>query len=107
MENIRTFLPYLKEYSHTPGKPSVIDFYATWCAPCRAMSPFVEQLAREYSDVIDVIKIDIEKNEAFAAAANIHSIPTLFFVDRNGNITRHTGSLPYPELERMTKIIIA
>ena len=85
----------------------LVDFYATWCAPCRAMSPFVEQLAREYSDVIDVIKIDIEKNEAFAAAANIHSIPTLFFVDRNGNITRHTGSLPYPELERMTKTIIA
>ena len=81
METIQEYLPYLKGYDFTGKTPVVIDFYATWCAPCRALSPLIERLAEEYYGRVKVLKVDVDKNRALAAAANIRSIPTLFFID--------------------------
>ena len=98
METIQVYLPYLKGYDFTGKTPVVIDFYATWCAPCRALSPLIERLAEEYYGRVKVLKVDVDKNRALAAAANIRSIPTLFFIDIEGRIVRHAGGLPYDTL---------
>lgn len=98
MEIINQYLPYLKGYDFTGKTPVVIDFYATWCGPCRALSPLIEKLATEYEGRVKVLKVDVDKNQALAEAARIMSIPTLFFIDIEGRIERVVGGLPYGQL---------
>ena len=98
MENIKQYEQYLRGYNYTGVTPVIIDFYATWCGPCQALSPMVKRLAEEYEGKIKVLKVDVDANQALAAAARIMSIPTLFFITKDGEIERHVGGLPYQEL---------
>lgn len=100
MENIKDYARYLGGYDYTGKTPVIIDFYATWCGPCKALAPQIVKLAQEYAGRIKVLKFDVDKNEQLAAAAGIRSIPTLFFITKEGDITRVTGALPYNELAR-------
>ncbi|MBO5263087.1 MAG: thioredoxin [Bacteroidaceae bacterium] len=106
MENIKNYAQYLGGYDYTGKTPVVIDFYATWCGPCQAFAPQLERLAKEFEGKVKVLKFDVDKNEQLAMAAGIRSIPTLFFVSIDGNITRNVGALPYNELAAKTKELI-
>lgn len=106
MENINDYLQYLKGYNYTGVTPVVIDFYATWCGPCRQMAPWIEKLANEYDGRIKVLKVDVDKNQAMAEAARIMSIPTLFFIDIDGNITRNVGGMSYADLKERAERLI-
>lgn len=106
MENINSYLPYLKGYDYTGKMPVVIDYYATWCGPCQALAPMMERLAKEYEGRVKVIKVDVDKNEALAVAAGIRSIPTLMLVDIDGNIQRHVGGVPYNQLTAMAESLL-
>lgn len=99
MDNIQNYLPYLRGYGYTGKMPVVIDFYATWCGPCKAFAPSLERIAKEYDGKVKVLKVDVDKNEQLARAARIQSIPTLFFIDLDGNIERHMGAMPYGMLK--------
>ena len=101
METIKNYLPYLKGYDFTGKIPVIIDFHATWCGPCQALSPIIQRLAKEYEGRIKVLKVDVDKNRALAEAANIRSIPTLFFIDIDGNIERTTGGMPYGKAQSL------
>lgn len=105
MENINDYLQYLRGYNYTGVTPVIIDFYATWCGPCQAMAPMLKRLAQEYEGRIKVLKVDVDRNQALAAAARIQSIPTLFFIAKDGQIERHVGALPYLELLRLAEKI--
>ena len=105
MENIKDYQQHLKGYDYTGNIPVVIDFYATWCGPCQAMSPILQRLAQEYEGRIKVLKVDVDKNQALAAAARIMSIPTLFFINKNGDIQRYVGSIPYQQLSDLAEQI--
>ena len=83
----------------------IIDFYATWCGPCQALAPMLKRLAEQYEGRVKVLKVDVDKNQALAAAARIQSIPTLFFITKDGDIERIVGGLPYQELVRMAEKI--
>ena len=96
---------YLRGYNYTGITPVIIDFYATWCGPCQALAPMLKRLADEYNGRIKVLKVDVDKNQALAAAARIQSIPTLFFITKEGDIERVVGGLPYQELVRMAEKI--
>lgn len=61
-------------------KPAIIDFYATWCGPCKQIAPRLETIAQEYEGKINVYKIDVDKEPALAKAFGIRSIPTLLFI---------------------------
>lgn len=63
-----------------------IDFYATWCMPCKTMTPIIEEIAREYPEV-KFVKIDIDKNEELAIKYNVMSIPTMLIM-KNGEVTK-------------------
>lgn len=106
MENIKNYLEHLKGYDYTGKTPVVIDFYATWCGPCRNLAPSIERLAFEYEGRVKVLKVDVDKNQALAEAARIMSIPTLFFIDLDGNIERVVGGMPYAALSEKTSHLL-
>ncbi len=59
------------------AKPVLVDFYADWCAPCKALAPVIEELAGELSGKVDVYKVDVDKIQSVAAKYGIQSIPTV------------------------------
>ena len=63
-----------------------VDFYATWCMPCKTMTPIIEEIAKEHTDV-KFVKIDIDKNEELAIKYNVMSIPTMLIM-KNGEVTK-------------------
>ncbi len=83
------------------NKPAIVDFFATWCGPCKALSPIMEELAQEYNGKVDIYKIDVDQEEELAAAFGVRSIPTLLFIPMQGKPTITQGAMPKAELKRM------
>lgn len=89
-----------KEWKYEGTKPAIIDFYADWCAPCRQLSPIVEELAREYAGKIVVYKVDTEKERKLAQEIGISALPTLLFIPVKGQPQASMGALPKATLEK-------
>lgn len=83
-----------KEWKYEGTMPAIIDFYADWCAPCRQLSPVLEEIAKEYSGKIIVYKVDTEKERTLAQNLGISSLPTLLFIPAKGKPQLATGALP-------------
>ena len=89
-----------QEWKYLGDKPALIDFYADWGGPCKAIAPVLEELAAEYGDQIYIYKINTEKEPELAAAFGIRSIPSLLFVPMNEQPQMAQGALPKPELKK-------
>lgn len=82
------------EWKYLGDKPCIIDFYADWCGPCKAIAPVLEELAKEYDGQIYIYKVDTEKEQELAGAFGIRSIPSLLFVPMEGQPQMAQGALP-------------
>lgn len=80
-------------------KPAIIDFYATWCGPCKATAPIVEDIANEYAEKIDVYKVDVDQQEELAALFGIQSIPTILFIPKDGAPKKSVGAMTKSQFE--------
>ena len=83
-----------KEWKYEGSKPAIIDFYADWCAPCRQLSPIVEEVAKEYAGKVIVYKVDTQKEQKLAASLGIQSLPTLLFIPAIGKPQASMGAIP-------------
>ena len=80
------------------SKPVLVDFFATWCGPCKMMSPVIDELATELAGEVDVYKVDVDENPEVAQRYGVMSIPTLV-VFENGEVKNQTmGAQPKPAL---------
>ena len=92
-KKVADFEKHPDEWVFEGDKPAVIDFYATWCGPCKATAPIVEELAQEYDGKIDFYKVDVDKEEVLAALFGIRSIPSLLFIPKNGEPKMQVGAM--------------
>ena len=72
------------EWNYKGEKPAVIDFYATWCGPCRMVAPILKDLAKEYGDSIVIYKVDTDREKDLSGAMGIQSLPTIVFIPKSG-----------------------
>lgn len=75
------------------GQLVLVDFFATWCGPCKTMHPVLEQLKKDLGDEIRIIKVDVDKNEAIAIQQRIQSIPTLMIFKGGEMKWRQSGAM--------------
>ena len=82
------------EWKFLGDKPAVLDFYAEWCGPCKRLLPILETVSDEYDGQVDVYKINVDEEEELAQVFGVQTIPTLFFIPKEGNPQRSVGGMP-------------
>ena len=92
-----------KEWKYLGDKPAVVDFYADWCGPCKAISPILEEIAKEYAGELYIYKVNVDNAPYIADAFNIQAIPTLLFIPMEGRYKVQTGGVAKEELINMIK----
>ena len=87
------------EWVFAGSRPAVIDFYTTWCGPCKMMAPVVESLAGKYAGKIDFYKVDIDQESELASVFGISSIPTFLFIPVKGKPSVQMGAMQKEDFE--------
>lgn len=102
----QTFLEKVSDYEKNQewkfeGElPCVIDFWAPWCGPCRAVAPIIEELSQEYAGKVNFYKVNTDEEQELAGAFGIRSIPSLLFVPMSGQPKLAVGALPKESLKK-------
>lgn len=89
-----------KEWSYD-GMPCIIDFYADWCGPCKAVAPVLDELANEYEGNIKIYRVDTEVEQELSGAFGIRSIPSILFVPAGRQPMMQNGALPKNALKEI------
>lgn len=82
-----------KEWVFKGDKPVIVDFYTTWCGPCKRVAPILEELQKEYGDAIQIYKVDTDRARKVAQAFRITSIPSFLFIPAKGEPQMAKGAL--------------
>jgi thioredoxin 1 len=78
---------------------TVVDFWATWCGPCRMIAPILDQLAKEYEGKVKITKLDVDQNIRTASRFNVRSIPMLLFFKGGKVVDQIIGAVPKTQIE--------
>ena len=84
-------------------KPVLVDFWAVWCQPCKAIAPIVEELAGEYAGKVDFFKVDTDNNKQFAGKYGVRGIPTLMVFKNGSVVDQLVGMAPKNRIQDMLK----
>ena len=79
------------------GTPVVIDFSATWCGPCKKISPIIDELADEYEGKVVIGKCDVDDNDELTSRFGIRNVPTVLFIKNGKVVDKHVGAAPKSE----------
>ena len=88
------------------NQPLVVDFWATWCGPCRMLAPIIAELAEQYDGKIAVGKCDVEENEDLAVEFGIRNIPTIIFLKNGQVVDKLVGAQPKAKIEEKFKSLL-
>ena len=94
------------DWKYLGNKPCIIDFYATWCGPCKMVAPIMDDLAKEYNGQVYIYKVDVDAEPDIAAAFGIQSIPTIFFCPMAGNPQVSQGAMQKEDFKKMIADIL-
>ena len=95
-----------KDMKYLGNKPAIVDFYASWCGPCRAISPILEELAAEYKDKIVIYKVDVDASPDLAQAFGIRSIPAVLFIPLKGESKMTVGGRSKDDFKKQIDTIL-
>lgn len=84
-------------------KPTLVDFFATWCGPCKMQGPILEQVKATLGDSVNIVKIDVDKNEELSMRYRIQSVPTLIMFKSGEQVWRGSGVHQAQQLEEIFK----
>ena len=76
----------------------VVDFFATWCGPCKKLSPTLDEVSEEYGDRVNIVKVDVDESEDLAMTYGIRSVPTVLFFKKGQQVDKFVGALPKSEI---------
>ncbi|MDD3108999.1 MAG: thioredoxin [Alistipes sp.] len=93
-------------WNYLGDRPALVDFYADWCGPCKAVAPILEELAAEYGDQIYIYKVNTEEEPDLSAAFGIRSIPSLLFIPMNEKPQMMQGAMPKASLKEAIDTIL-
>ncbi len=94
------------EWRYLGDRPAIVDFYAEWCGPCRALAPALEEIASVYKDDIFVYKVNVDQCEVLADAYDVRSIPTTLFIPMKGHPVKMVGAISKRVLERQIQEVL-
>lgn len=89
------------EWKYQDTVPAIIDFYADWCGPCKAVAPILEELSETYGDALKIYKVNTEVEQELSAVFQIRSIPSILFIPLTGEPMMQAGALPKSALEEI------
>ncbi|MEI7828614.1 MAG: thioredoxin [Prolixibacteraceae bacterium] len=95
-----------KTWKFEGNLPVIIDFYATWCGPCRQLSPVIEELAKKYDGKIIVYKVDTDQESQLAQSMGIQNLPTLLFIPVKGQPQSSVGLVPKETVEKAIREVL-
>lgn len=101
LKKVWNFEKHPKEWIYEGDEPSVIDFYAVWCVPCKRLAPIMDEMAKKYDGKVKFYKVDVDKESKLASVFQIRSIPAVLFIPTHGKPMMQVGLLPHDTYVRI------